>query len=307
VLFLSSSADAPPATRKPTATLTGHRGWVDLAFSPDGKTLAAGGQDGTVRSWNVAKGRVVATVTVAPASAVPPALAFSPDGRTMATGGPDGIMLWDTSTWRSKGSIAGQTGTVDALAFSPDGRALAAGGRGNEANPGLPLRLLDVAGGTSTDFATADYVDYGVGSIKFSPDGRTLATDGNGTVLWDVATGRAKATLMQGGGSAAFSPSGKILATRGDDSVLLWNMASPQPTAIHTRFSDGALAFSPDGKAIAIGGTRTVQLWNVTSGRPITALLTSYTNDVSSVAFSPDGKTVAAGSDDGTILLWTVR
>lgn len=116
---LSNQGDALPATRKPTAALAGPRGWVNLAFGPDGKTLVAGVQDGTVRTWKTATGRVVSTVTVAPASADAVAVAFSPDGRTLAAGGSGGVTLWDITTWRPKGRLASRVSEDSDPRLSP--------------------------------------------------------------------------------------------------------------------------------------------------------------------------------------------
>ncbi|WP_345676418.1 WD40 repeat domain-containing serine/threonine protein kinase [Yinghuangia aomiensis] len=91
-----------------------------VAFNPDGKTFASGGQGG-LRLWNTAPDHTVTAITADPTSA----LAFSPDGKTLATAGKDGIRLWDTATHQATATLA--TGAFAAVAFSPDGRAVAGG------------------------------------------------------------------------------------------------------------------------------------------------------------------------------------
>ncbi len=111
----------------------GSRGMVeDVAFSPDGKTLALASREASVQLWEVATGKLLETLKGHPSSVN--AVAFSPDGRTLASGGADQtVRLWNVETRRElmqldPGGV--ELGQIQSLAFSPDGRQLlAAGGR----------------------------------------------------------------------------------------------------------------------------------------------------------------------------------
>lgn len=106
-------------------TFSGHEGSVvSVAFSPDGKTLASGSSDNTVKLWDVASGGEVRTLSGHTDWAR--SVAFSPDGRTLASGsGDETVKLWDVASGQEVRTLSGYTRDVWSVAFSPDGRTLA--------------------------------------------------------------------------------------------------------------------------------------------------------------------------------------
>ena len=263
-----------------------------LAFSPDGRTLVSGGDDGKLNVWDVASGQLVKSLE--PLRERWRAVAFSPDGTTLAAAGYDhGLVLWDPRIWTIRHKVPEQNRLgAQALAFAPDGRHLAL-------SMGFAARLIDVA--TSKEVWCSPKQPVGMNAIAVSPDGATLATSGLMIKLWDVATGQEKTPRLAGHGagieSVAFSPDGTTLATGSSDrTVKLWDLANRRERMTlegQTNYVQ-SVAFSPDGKSLAsIGHSSELVLWELPSGKRLRTWK-GEGNVGQTVRFSPDGRWVAA-------------
>jgi len=173
-------------------TLRGHSGGVCcVAFSLDGKRMASGSFDKTIKLWDTATGTEL--LALKGHSGWVRCVAFSPDGRRLASGSDDKtIKLWDTATGKALITLKGHSDKILSVAFSPDGKSLASGGLGK------PFKLWDTAGGKEL-FTFKGYSGT-VWSVAFSPDGKGLALgNGDGTIkILDVRdwTGAAKHTSV---------------------------------------------------------------------------------------------------------------
>lgn len=278
----------------------------NLAFSPDGHTLAVASTDGVIRFMDPATAkerREPVRLWKTPWSGRPSIL-FSPDGKTLATAedGYGRVQLWDIATGKELWRVASKD---QALAFSPDGKSLVTTGAW------FKLTFLDPRTGQvlrTLSPPPADGFKRAL-DLKFSPDGTILAVGGDApsVILWDVAAKKELHRLPAGlTVQILFSRDGKKVATSPRGTFQLWDVSSGNQINSRDghRFPINALAYSPDGRLIvSAGDTDQAIIWDAVTGRELRTL-PGHTSYIRSVAFTSDGRGIVSGCGDGKLRLF---
>lgn len=291
---------------KPTQSKQ-NQGILAIAFSPDGKCIAAGVGDQVVTLWNLADGKELRHLRGHGDPVF--VLRYAPDGKTLAAGSSDGtVRVWDPVTGKLLSKFNGPQGDAGArgwsLAFSPDGKMLAAGGSNHA------VQLWDTTGYRELR-QIGQHSDW-VRLVDISADGKLLASESgtNAMRLWNVATG--EEIVPEPGhegavGELALTRDGRNLITGSHDgTVRVWDSATGKQMRVLRGPSGSvkAVALSPNSKVIAAAwDEKVIRLWDGETGKELKQLR-GHDQEVTSLAFAPEKMILASGSRDHTIRLW---
>ena len=277
----------------------------DIAHSPDGRYLAACGNE-TVVVWELATRRVVYSLRGQAAGISDPV--FARNGLRLATsGGDQTVCVWSLTNGQQIRRFPFRD-RITAFALSTDGSILGAAWRDQS------TKLWKVDSGQIERSLPGRGL---AGLVGFAPDGSSIVSVGdNGlATAYDITTGKVvrqiHLDMWTHSNRAALSSDSKLVAVGRDDaSILVWETSTGRrirriqlgPWNIAHR-----IAFSHDGKTIAAaqGDDSVLQLWDLASGKERAHFLT-HRGGASHVSFSPDGKVVAVSDEAGEIVVWDV-
>ena len=310
--------------------LAGHqKEVVNLAYTPDGRTLVSSAHDRSIRLWDVSDPRRPAPRGVIPRSGST-AIALSPDGRLLVAGSPETFGVWDITDPAhpvERATVRTPRSITYTVAVAPDGRTVATGG-----DEGT-LRLWDIGDPARPSLTGTRSIGVTeLSGVAFSRDGRTLAAahlipegkqQGSKVTLWDVRDPRRFDRLVElpvpSATTVGFSPVDAVLASGGADGVArAWDVTDPRrPRSLRDPIlSDPAhagsifsLTFRPDGRFATASLTGEVKIWKVERSSVNSSVdhwaTLAGAEPSRAVAFRPDGRGLAAGTDSGTIRVWS--
>lgn len=299
------------------AGLNGHTGPVyGLAFSPDGKILASGSADSTVRLWDISTQKCLSILQGHTASIS--RIVFNRDGKILASGSADGtVRLWDVLGRQPLAVLNGHTDSVWSVAFSPDGKILASGSKDTS------VRFWNVLShqvlGIKKNVSSASIVT----AVVFNAQGKLLACEkvGNHLFFWDISSYQLLG-VMKGYTSSVCTVSfrsdekEKNLKKGLKKSVskgvqILFDTRQETENVKKQVSCASTVAFSCDGKLLACESMNKVDndvyLWD-TSSYHLLGKMSGHTEAISALAFCTNEKVkvLASGSKDYTVCLWNI-
>ncbi len=273
-----------------------------VAFSRDGRNVAVGASDDTVRIWS-ADGRTERAVLRGHTNIVK-TVAFSPDGRHVASGSRDTtVRIWNVDGSGEPVVLRGHGAGIRYVTFSPDGRRVAS------SSTDKTVRVWN-ADGVGEPVVLRGHTDV-VGDLAFSPDGqRVVSASVDKTVrIWsaDGSTEPRVVRNVDASGQLSLSRDGRrIASSANDDTVRVWNLDDAGTPVVLRGHHGGVwgLSFTPDGQRIVTGSEdNTIRIWAADGvGEP--TVLRGHPDPILNLSMTADGRRLVAGDSSGGVRVW---
>lgn len=297
--------NSKPALAK---NLEGHTDGIRcVSVTPDGRRAVSGGDDKTLRVWDLGSGECL-RVLKGHAGTVG-SVSVTPDGRRAISGSGDRrVCEWDLETGACLRTLDGHTFPVQCVSVTPDGRR-AVSGSADET-----LRVWDLE--TGACLRVLEGRTHSINRVSVTPDGRrAVSGNGDSTVReWDLETGVCLRTFEGhrfSVDSMDVTPDGRwMVAGGGDHTLRVWDLENGVCLRVlsgHTGWVY-TVSLTPDGRRALSGSyDHTLRWWDLESGECL-RVLEGHTGSINSVSITPDGRwAVSSGDDDHTLRLWDLE
>jgi WD40 repeat protein/serine/threonine protein kinase len=285
-----------------------HWSWVQsVSYSPDGKLIASGSEDDTVKIWDASNGKELYTLKFQTGHIR--SVDFAPSSKQIVVASDFATVIWDVLTGKEIRTLEQHKGEWGhAVGFSPDGNTLASGSLDKT------IGLWNTTKGEITQ-TLKGHTDI-VTSVDFSSDGNYLASGSSDKTIriWDLRTGKSIREIKGHTArieSIAFSPDAKLIVSGSgapEDKIKLWNSETGEEIHSLSGHDDSVLSvsFSPDGTNILSSSKdHSVKIWDVKTGNLITSK-NAADHYITSASYSPDGKQIVIGSANQFVSIWDV-
>jgi WD40 repeat protein len=279
--------------------------YSSLAFSPDGKMLAASSKENKlIRLVEVATKKIVHDITLPTKSEQGVPILFTPDGKTLISGHSDGMVrFWNVKSGTKVREFRAYSQIIITLALSPDGRTLATASNSNAENG---VRLWETA--TGKRLVPFPGPQQRISFLVFSPDSKLVATASSGVHVWEASNGKLLHEWDMFG-PLAFTPDGKTLVCGGwrDGKVHFLDLATgKEARKFQAHDNIFCLAVAANGKNLATAGhDGFLRLWDLTNGHQLQDFGGKQKDYVSKVSFSTDARLLASiHQDDRVVRFW---
>ncbi|KAF5337774.1 hypothetical protein D9758_016623 [Tetrapyrgos nigripes] len=297
-------------TRQQVRKLQGHQNVNSVIYSLDGRFIASGSYDGTIRIWDISdtEQKAVEQLQKHPSThGVVTSVNFSPDGKHVVSGSEHIIQIWDVQTGQQVGNnLQGHTGSVKSVVYAPDGEHIVSGSHDKT------VRIWKVQTQSQLGRPLKGHTDS-ILSVAFSPDGRNIVSGSTDKTvrIWKVQTRQQLRDPLTGHTNSVlsvnFSADGThILSGSCDGRVKIWQVQTGQQVAESHFTALWCIDYSLDKKLVVTESRdKTIRIWDVQTG--INRELQGSTTSVSAVAFSSDGKRLVSGCYDNAIRIWDLQ